>query len=81
MGLVSGCRNHVAVLLGVKSVVSMSSESNVSCVKHKERVGGLFPPRGQFVFSGRMVNKHYHSDILQDQKKQVHDNVDNHTCV
>jgi hypothetical protein len=63
----------MAVLLVEKSVMSMSSESNVSHVKHKEHVGGLFWPRGQFVLSGRMAIKHYHRDILQ-----VHSSVDNH---
>jgi hypothetical protein len=47
----------MSVLLVEKSVMSMSSESNISRVKHKEPVGGLFWPRGQFFLSGRMVKK------------------------
>jgi len=60
----------MALLSGEKSIVSMCREINVTRVKHKERAGGLFWPRGQFVLSGRMVNKHYNSDILQDQKNK-----------
>jgi len=48
LDLVSGCRNQMEVLLGVKSFISMSSESNMSCVRHKEHVGGPFRSRGQF---------------------------------
>jgi hypothetical protein len=41
LGLVLGCRNQMAVLSVKKPIVSMSSESTASQVKHKERVGGL----------------------------------------
>ena len=42
LGLVSGCRNQMALLSGEKSIVSMCREINVTRVKHKERAGGLF---------------------------------------